>query len=195
MSIEDRNKALVELIKPLPKANYEVDIFLGRASPFLEATARDYGGLEMCPDFQRGHVWTERQQVAYMEAFFRGALPSSSLLLQFNCRDFGDDPSARATPTDLPPGFQCLDGLQRYTAAQRFMDGEIKVFGLSADDLAGTSFDPRRMNLRFRIAVFNFRTRAEVLAHYVALNSGGTPHSPEEIRRVRRLLDEARAQK
>lgn len=190
MSIDVRNKALAQLIRPLPQANYEVHVFVGRIAPFLEGLGNDYGGLEMCPDFQRGHVWTEAQQIAFLEALLRGALPSSSLLLQFNCRNFND---FRDSPADLPTGLQCLDGLQRYTAAQRLIKGEIKPFGLSLDDLAGTNFDPNRDTFRFRVAIFAFRSRAEVLSHYLALNGGGTPHSPEEIQRVKQLLAEAMA--
>lgn len=45
-----------------------------------------------------------------------------------------------------------------------------------------------RLRFRFRIAIFAYKSRIEVLQHYQSLNAGGTPHSPEEIERVRQLL-------
>lgn len=40
----------------------------------------------------------------------------------------------------------------------------------------------------FKINVNNLLTRREVLQWYVEFNSGGTPHTTEELDRVRALL-------
>ena len=115
----------------------------------------------------------------------RGVVPSSGLLIQFNCPNWSDV----GTSSDLPSGLQCVDGLQRYTAVKRFLDGEIKAFGLNCIDFAGSSFDPGRF--RMRVAVLDFTSRADLIKHYLSINAGGTPHSSEEIERVRALLIEA----
>jgi len=39
--------------------------------------------LDMNPDFQRGHVWTEEQQIAYVELKLRGG--EGSNIVYFNC--------------------------------------------------------------------------------------------------------------
>lgn len=174
---------LERLIRPLRAASWEADYEWGHIETSLPRIANDYGGLDLIPDFQRGHVWTEAQQSRFVEACIRGVVPSSGYLIQFNCANWKLD----GTPTDLPDGFQCVDGLQRYTAITRFMRDEIRAFGLLASDLMGTQFSPKRM--RVRMAVLDFTERADLLDHYLAINSGGTPHSLEEIERVRALRD------
>lgn len=107
------------------------------------------------------------------------------LLAQFNCSEWGDpDPES-----DLPVGLQCVDGLQRYTAVTEFVKGNVKPFGFTANELAGTQFSPKRMCMK--VAIHGFTKRADLLSQYLALNAGGTPHSAEEIARVRALLAEA----
>lgn len=179
--------ALKAVVCPVREAAYEVDTLWHMAQRQFDQLAEGYGAVDMNPDFQRGHVWTQDQQERYIEAAMRGTLASSGRLLQFNCPNWNFEPHDPA----LPPGIQCLDGLQRYTAVQRFMAGEIQAFGLPIETFYGTAFDPKRF--RFRIAVFNYRTRAEVLQHYLDLNGGGTPHAPEEIARVKALLAECQA--
>lgn len=186
MAVPERNeqdKRLDAIVKPVRHALYEVDTFWHTAKEQIEGMGRDYGGLEMAPDYQRGHVWTTEQQERYIENMMKGAVPTSGRLLQFNCPDWND--SAQGD-SDLPAGLQCLDGLQRFTAVQRFLADEIRPFGLPLSEFMGTAYSPKRY--RFRLAVFGYRTRREVLEHYLDYNAGGTPHSTHEIARVRGLL-------
>ncbi len=46
--------------------HYAVDYPIDRLISFLEDEIRDYG-LQLNPEFQRGHVWTRKQQIAYVE--------------------------------------------------------------------------------------------------------------------------------
>lgn len=162
--------------------NYSVSLNLNYVEKQLAQWAEEYpGGLELNPDFQRGHVWTEEQQIKFMEFALRGGLRHSSNLLLLNCADFD---------TDCKEPNQMVDGLQRLTAALRFMRDEIPVFGHKRSEIEG--------NLRMGDAVFtvhinNLRTKAEVLQWYLDLNSGGTVHAPEEILRVTEMLEDERA--
>ena len=178
------NKRLEAIINPLRRSTYSCDVDwrgIGRA---LAQYGEDYGGIDLCPDFQRGHVWTEAQQVHYVENALRGVVPQSAFVIQLNCPNWEDD----AYSGDLPHGMQCIDGLQRLTSVQRIMDEEIKPFGLSIADLNHSSYSLKGSTYRFRVEMFSFQTRADLLKHYIDLNSGGTPHSPEEIERVKNLL-------
>ena len=38
---------------------------------FIDEHIKEYN-LQLNPDFQRGHVWTEEQQIAWIEFFLRG---------------------------------------------------------------------------------------------------------------------------
>lgn len=183
-------EALHALVRPLAAARYEVDSAWQYLENTIEEFATAYGEIEMDPDFQRGHVWTSVQQQHYIQNAMRGAVPTSGMTIQFNCRNF--DSLANVTEdSDLPDGLQCIDGLQRWTAVRAFMAGEVRPFGLSIDDLRGTDYDPRLMTYsRFRLAVFSFQHKLEVLDHYLALNAGGTPHSDAELARVCAMRDD-----
>jgi len=183
----DLEQQLADIIKPLRTAKWSADYRWDTLERSVTKLGNDYGSLELNPDFQRGHVWTQSQQVYFIENCLRGVVAASGYLLQFNCADFSDE----GADSDLPSGLQCVDGLQRYTAVTEFVKGNIKPFGLAADELAGTCFSPKRMYMK--IAIHDFTRRADLLEHYLALNAGGTPHSAEEIERVRGLLAEAKS--
>jgi len=161
------------------RGTYSVAVSLGYLERQLEEFANEYpGGLDLDPDFQRGHVWTERQQVAFVEFALRGGLEQSSGLLLFNCADW--DGECREP-------IQIVDGLQRLTATLRFLRNEIPAFGRLRDEYRGSL---SITGARFQVHVNNLPTREDVLRWYLEINSGGTAHSPEEIARVTALLEE-----
>ncbi len=184
-----KTAALKRIIKPLRTASYEVDFDWRYIQKALDDYAIDYGGLDLNPDFQRGHVWTPDQQRHYIENVLRGVVSTSGFLVQLNCPNWQMEDADYLG--DLPKGMQCIDGLQRITAVLNFLAGEVRPFGLMADDLNGTAFTMKGARHRFRVAIHNFKTRADLLEHYLDLNAGGTPHSQEEIERVRKLRDAA----
>ena len=129
--------------------------------------------LELMPDFQRGHVWTEAQQLAYVEAKLSGRVPND--MIRCNCIGWGGD---------FRGPFVLVDGLQRLTAATKFLRGELRPFGHTAQELG-----PRVPSDVFFLWTINaLPTRAAVLQWYIELNSGGTPHSRETLDMVRELL-------
>ena len=182
-----KEQAIRDRIRPLQTAKWQADYPWNRLEAAIEEMGEDFGGLELSPDFQRGHVWTPEQQSHFIENCLRGVIASDGYLLQFNCPNFDFESSSG----DLPAGLQCLDGLQRYTAVVRFVRGEIGAFGYRAEELDRTAFCPRRY--RMKVAIHTFQWRVDLLDHYLAINAGGTPHSPEEIARVRQLLVDAAA--
>jgi len=135
-------------------------------------------GLDLDPYFQRAHVWTESQQIAWLEFFLRGG--KSGRVLFFNHPGWFRD--WKGTPV-------IVDGKQRLEAIRRFIHDEIRVFG----SLRSEFTDTLRMTHTMKLNMNDLRTRAEVLQWYVEFNSGGTPHTIEEIDRVRELLAKERA--
>ncbi len=178
------SESLDALIRPMPKARYEVDHAFNYVELALALYGED-GGLDLVPDFQRGHVWTQEQQERWIEAVLRGAISTSGLMIQFNSPAW----ESGNYIGKLPKTTVCVDGLQRLTAIRKFMAGEISAFGRTVDQFNGTSYDSRRY--RIRVAVHGFQTREELLQYYIDLNAGGTPHSEEEIARVRNLKNDA----
>lgn len=177
-------KRLEKIINPLATARYECDTDWTYVEQNFERWESDYGGLELNPDFQRGHVWTPQQQTHFIENCLRGVVSSSGFVIQMNCPNWDTD----KVVTDLPFGFQCIDGLQRITAVREFLAENIKPFGLTPKDLVCSSF-MIKTKFRWRFAVHTFTRKVDLLNHYLALNTGGTPHSLDEIERVKALRD------
>lgn len=111
---------LERIIRPMPRASYEVHCHFSHLERQLEGFEQDYG-LDLMPDFQRGHVWTQEQQERWIEAVLRGAISTSGLTIQFNSPAFGHG-SATPSDQDLPDTVVCVDGLQRLTSVRRLFD-------------------------------------------------------------------------
>lgn len=185
-SLSQDHQALYRRVRPMPEAAYTVDWHLGMLEETLrdlESSMREAGGsFELSPDFQRGHVWTDAQRTAFVEALIRKTATGRIL---FNCP--GWSRSAHDAQGIKENTFQCIDGLQRLTAVRKFLAGEISVFGgMLAQDLKGSPFDPARY--RLQIGIYEFTSRTDLLQFYLDLNAGGTVHAPQEIERVRALL-------
>lgn len=158
------------------EGSYAVDCSL----PFLVDWIQDEvkEGLELNPDFQRGHVWTNEQEVAYIEFLLKGGRTGRDLYL--------NKPSWHTPVVDgAYDDYVCVDGLQRITAIQGFIGNRFPVFGSfyrEFEDRIGV------MNT-VRVHVNDLKTKKEVLTWYIEMNSGGTPHSKAEIDRVTALRD------
>jgi hypothetical protein len=156
--------------------SWECDYSLPSFVRFIEEAERDEG-LQMNPDFQRGHVWTEEQQIAYVEFLLKGGRTARAIHLNNNkWNNFGSDDEEY---------FVCVDGLQRATSIKRFVKGEIKIFGLYYNEFEGSA----RMAQGVKININDLKTKKEVLQWYIEFNSGGTVHTKEEIDRVKELLE------
>lgn len=156
-------------------ASYQVNVSWN----FLEKQLASYEegwGLELNPDFQRGHVWTDEQRSAYCEWILRGGRSGKDIF--FNCPGWSGGPGKG--------NMVCVDGLQRITAVRMFLRDEISVFGGSVRSDFEDS--PGMLIADFIFHVNDLPTRAEVLQWYIDLNSGGTVHKPAEIENVRELL-------
>lgn len=136
---------------------------------------RKYGALlDLNPDFQRAHLWTTAQQIAYIEYILQGG--SSGRELYFNCTGWGY--------TWKGP-YVIVDGKQRLQAVRRFMANEIPAFG---HILSEYEDEPDILVARFSWNVAAVETRAEVLQWYLQFNSGGSVHTQDELDRVKKLL-------
>lgn len=136
--------------------------------------------LNLCPDFQRGHVWTETQQRRYIEFLLHGGRTGRDMY--FNCPSWHS-----LVPDGAYNEFVCVDGLQRITAIRKFTANKLKAFGSYFNEYTDS---PRFVQDSVRFHVNDLKTRKEVLNWYLEMNSGGTPHTKAEITRVKNLLKE-----
>lgn len=130
--------------------------------------------VDLDPDFQRGHVWTEQQQIAFVEFGLRGG--TSARTIFFNSTEF-----YKGEPIEI------VDGKQRLEAVARFLRNEIPAYGTLYEEYEDDLW-MSHMGASFRVCVNRLQTRAEVLQWYLEINDGGIAHTSEEIKRVRELL-------
>jgi hypothetical protein len=134
-------------------------------------------GLDFDPDYQRGHVWSEVQQVRYVEYILRGGRSGRDIM--FNAPDQNPHWEGPRQPVEV------VDGKQRLTAVLRFMANEIPAFGRLCGEYEGRL---NRTNIYFNFHINDLMTREEVLQWYLDINSGGVVHTDDELERVRDLL-------
>ena len=163
-------KSFRDLPQQIPDAGYHVNMDLNHIEQWIEEEK-----AVLNPDFQRGHVWTEQQQIAFLEWFFTGGITGRNIY--FNSPDYTNG-------GNTPP--VCVDGLQRLTAVRRFLNNEIPIY-----NSYNKEFDriPFRYNLVFHIN--NLPTKKEVLQWYLQFNGAGTPHTNKELDRVRKMVKKA----
>jgi hypothetical protein len=157
--------------------NYACDVGLGYFLQWMKNETESDPGLNVDPDFQRGHVWSVQQQIAYIEHLLREGKSGRDILC--NCPGYQGDGK-------IAGPYVLVDGKQRVTAALRFLNNEIPAFGY----LYNQYTDRLGLNgVGFKWHINNLQTRAEVLQWYLDLNAGGVVHTDEEIKRVRLLLE------
>ena len=149
----------------------------------LEHTLARYqteNNLELNPDFQREHVWSEIQQVKYVEYILkRGNL---NLGIVFNCPGWLDSFEGQMV---------LVDGKQRLQAARLFMANQLSVFnGVYRNDFVrqGKTMLRFSQEIQFVFYMNDLSTRTEILQLYLDINSGGVVHSDDELSKVKALL-------
>lgn len=135
-------------------------------------------GNIIIPDYQRPGVWTDEQAAAFLGYVMEGGNCPAMYVREVNTKDGVRD--------------ELVDGQQRLLAFRRWSDGEIPAVLPSR----GLSFwvhesPTGRLDMMLTAPIGRFSgTRAEAIGIYLALNTGGTPHSEEDLSRARRLLAE-----
>lgn len=135
---------------------------------------KEYPGMDIDPDFQREHVWTEEKQIAYVEFVVRGG--NSAKSIWWNCPGWTFGPKTKMV---------LVDGKQRLQAVRRFLNDEIPLLGYLFSEYESAIMPSC---CTFRMHVNTLKTRREVLTWYLQMNSGGVVHTKNELEKVERLL-------
>lgn len=144
---------------------------------------------DLAPDYQRGAVWTKDQQERFIgHALAGGEIPD----VYVQRYDRGDHAPKDTNYLDLP--IEVIDGQQRLRAICAFLKGECGAQVII--DGKWRTFQYAEMNEIERgeingiggmRIVYCDISREDRLRFYLRLN-GGTPHTNEELDRVRRML-------
>lgn len=149
--------------------------------PMLEKFEADYG-VDLDPDFQRGHVWTQRQKTKFIEYILRGGVVPP---IRFNSPCFGGH--RKSKDCDLPDTVVLVDGKQRLNACLEFLDNKVSVFnGNYLKDFDDQDVLTRKVGITY--SVNKLQTKAEVLQWYLEMNEGQVAHTSDELERVRLML-------
>lgn len=159
--------------------NYAVDYPMQNLVQWIQREQKE-SGLNLCPDFQRGHVWTEKQQQAYIEFLLRKGRTGRDLY--FNCPSWNYPVESGAYDE-----YVCVDGLQRLTAITRFIENKLQVFGRFYNQFTDR---PGMQQGFLRVHINDLKTKKDVLTWYLEMNAGGTPHTQKELQRIHHMLQE-----
>jgi hypothetical protein len=156
---------------------YQVNVSWAYLQEWL-CKEREELGLDLNPPFQRAHVWTQEQQTAYVEHVLQGGRGSNTI--RFNCAGWMNN---------FRGPFVLVDGKQRVEAVLQFLSNQLPVFGGNyfhdfEDKLPGMAGPD------FLVMVNSLPTMELVLQWYLEINTGGTPHTEEELDKARQLMKE-----
>ena len=171
-----------DIPKLTPAPSYCVDVWLKYVLSTLEEYVQE-SNLQLDPDFQRLHVWTEAQQVSFIEYLLHDGRDPRAITVLLN------NPNAQYKCTSNYQDFVLVDGKQRIEAIRKFLNNNLRVFEKhTLNDFEDKNTLLRAITLKFHIN--NLQSRKEVLTWYLEVNNSGTPHTEEEIDKVHQLLQQ-----
>lgn len=152
---------------------YSIDMPLLSLKEWL-TSMEEWMGLSLNPPFQRGYVWTNEQKSRYVEYLL--SVGYSGIELHWNC------PGWSIMPTGA---MEIVDGKQRLSAVLDFLNNKIAAFGYNFSQMDGKP----HIHARFKIKIADFEDPLDVANWYLALNTGGTYHTEEDIKIARDYRD------
>jgi hypothetical protein len=165
-------------IPSFPRAHYEINVSWDYLEDHFKHYVEAYN-LDLSPDFQRAHVWTREQQIAYVEYTLMGGEVGQNLT--FNHPDWNGTLGRDQNRMEI------IDGKQRLEAVRAFLRDDFPAFGHKFTEYCDF---PRLACVSFRVRICSLKTRKDILQMYLNINAGGTPHTQAELDKVREMLKE-----
>lgn len=156
-------------IPQFPFASYHVNMPWSGLEKWLKEED-EYFNLDMNPVYQRGYVWTEQQQISYIEYRLRGGFSGKDIF--WNCKTWMGS-------TKKGDRLELVDGKQRIKAVLDFMDNKIKVFGNYYRDFEDKL---HLIGHDFIFHVNNLDTQMQVVEWYLGMNTGGSIHTEKDLK-------------
>jgi len=159
----------------------------------LSLNERGRPAWDLNPDYQRGAVWTTTQQSRFIGHLLEGGQAPLLFVQRYD--------SPKNAPADHKKDYydlpvEVIDGQQRIRAVLAWMANEIPA-EISDGRLfwyKDTDEIDRRGLPHVKVAILDI-PRKERLEFYLKINNGGTPHTPEDLNKVRELLAKERGGK
>ena len=161
-----------------------VDYDLKYLAPVVRGEGDHHEGWDLNPDYQRGAVWTKKQQSQFVGFLLEGG-QTPLIFLQFYQKQ--DNAPLGTKYWELQS--EVIDGQQRLRAILDWMDGKIPAELTNEREIWWKDLNECDINSLPTVKVAQLDIpRAERLRFYIRLNRGGTYHSDSEIQKVRDLL-------
>lgn len=163
-------------IPQLTRANYYVNI----SWRYLKEWFKTCGEYNMDPPYQRGYVWSQKQQIAYLEYIIRGG--RSGKEIYWNCPGW---------MKDFKGPLELVDGKQRINAVFELLDNKIPVFGHLYQEYTDQLDD---LVCGFIWHVHDLEDPKEIVKWYISMNTGGSIHTEKDLEpayKVLRVIEEA----
>lgn len=160
----------------IPTGNYIIDTSLDYLIETIDRYVCEYG-LDLNPDFQRHHVWSKQQRVAYVEFVLQGG---KSAPIYFNCEGWMSNYSKTMV---------VVDGKQRLTTLLMFLNNEFPVFkNLDSEGVGFYAREFDRFGRTIQICINDLPNKRKVLEWYLQINKGQVAHTLDEIKKVEEML-------
>jgi hypothetical protein len=137
-----------------------------------------YGGsgLDLNPDYQREHVWSEEQKVDLIDSIFKNIEIGKFTIIR---RKFSEE---------LDNYYEVLDGKQRIQAILDFYECRFKYKGLTYNDLNWIDRN-HFTNYSVSWAETEPLTDKQKYRYFLKLNKCGVPMSKDQIEKVEKMLE------
>lgn len=142
-------------------------------------------GLDLDPDYQRGHVWDNDQKVNLIDSIFKHVDIGKFAVVK---RPWGPDGNKPLTPKL----YEVLDGKQRITAIIEYFLGRFPYKGKYFNEL-GYRDQGHFLSYSISYAESDYLTKEQKYRYFLKLNTSGTPVDPAHMKRVAGLLEKEQA--
>lgn len=168
----------LNLVKQLvPDCTYRVDFGMLRMEAFIEQYQ-----IDMDPPYQRDYVWDIHQKQKFVGALIQN--PNSIPIFWFNWKN-----------KSHTKGAEIVDGKQRMKALLEWGQGKFEAICPCEETFHVDQLDENSKRYASYMCTckmhFVCLSPIEVMKFYLALNSGGTIHSSEDLSKVRLAIVEA----
>jgi len=132
-------------------------------------------GIDLTPEYQRGNVWTNEQEVALIDSIFKNVDIGKFTIIRLPYK----------SNSDLN---EMLDGKQRLTALMRFFEDRFTYQGKVFSEM---TLRERGHFKRYHIKYGEIQnlTEEQKLRFFLHLNTSGTPMDPEHLARVEMMWE------
>lgn len=141
---------------------------------FFKQNIEELYEVDLNPPFQRGDVWTETQQIDFVEFVLK---------------------KGHTTPIFLNRGSESgicvmVDGKQRTTALIKFLNDKMRVFKDEVDGNVTYSEFSNQIgyDVGIDLVLNNLSDENDVIQWFIDLNEGGTYMSKEHLTKVKQML-------